>query len=287
MSTSLVWFITGASSGLGKGIAQDALSRGHRVIAAARTPSKAQDLKEAGAALITFDVTDELDTLKAAVQEAHKIYGRIDILINSAGYIFEGAIEEANPKETFDQFNTNVFGALNTTRAVLPYMRAQKSGTIALFGSVGSWRNGPAGALYCATKAAVSSLAEGLRPEVAPFGIDVTVIEPGYFRSGFLNPGARIQSAVRMEEYDQTAVGEVRAFLDQTNNNQPGDVEKGCKVMVDMLSRAGVWEGKEIPVRLVLGSDCQAGIRNKLQQTLELLDEQKEISFSTDYPKGE
>jgi NAD(P)-dependent dehydrogenase (short-subunit alcohol dehydrogenase family) len=185
-----------------------------------------------------------------------------------------------------DQFNTNVFGALNVSRAVLPFMRAQRSGVIALFGSLGSWRGGPAFGLYAATKWACSGLAESLRPEVAPFGIDACVIEPGYFRSGFLNPGARIRSLQRIQEYEDSAAGQVRKLLDKTDNLQPGDVSKGAAVIVDVLSRTGIAEGKEIPVRLVLGSDCQTVIRGKLEETAKLLDEWKDVSYSTDYPKG-
>lgn len=164
-------------------------------------------------------------------------------------------------------------------------MRAQHSGSIAFFGSVGSWRGGPAAGLYCATKWACSAVAESLKPEVAPFGIDVSVIEPGYFRSGFLNPGARVFSQVRMKVYDESAVGDIRRILDNTDNNQPGDVKKGAEVIVDVFSKTGVAEGKDIPVRLVLGSDCQAGIRGKLEETRILLDEWKGVSESTDYPK--
>jgi NAD(P)-dependent dehydrogenase (short-subunit alcohol dehydrogenase family) len=133
-----------------------------------------------------------------------------------------------SPKETFDLFNTNVLGILNATRAVLPY--------IALFGSVGSWRGGPAAGIYCATKWAVSGLAESLRAEVAPFGIGVCVVEPGYFRTGFLNAGARVFTEQRIKDYDESAVGQVREFLNKADNNQPGNLELGVKVIVDVFS---------------------------------------------------
>lgn len=185
-------------------------------------------------------------------------------------------------QETYDQFNVNVFGVVNLTRAVLPHMRHQKSGTIAHFGSLGSWRGGPAAGIYCATKWAITGFTESLREEVAPFNIEVVSIEPGYFRSGFLNPGARFSTKERIKDYDDTAVGAVRAALEKTDNNQPGNVELGCKVCVDVLT-----SGKPVPIRLVLGSDAQAVIRKKCEETLALLDEQKEMSCSTDYPKGQ
>ncbi|EPE33312.1 NAD(P)-binding Rossmann-fold containing protein [Glarea lozoyensis ATCC 20868] len=280
-----VWFITAASSGFGKEIALNALKKGDRVIATGRSLSKLAEVKEAGAKTYALDVTSDLNTIKKIVAEAHAKYGRLDILVNSAGYILEAAIEEASPKESFDVFNTNVFGTLNVTRAVLPYMRTQRSGVIALFGSLGSWTGGPAFGLYAGTKWACSGLAESLKPEVAPFGIDVTVIEPGYFRSGFLNPGARILSAERIQEYEESAVGYVRGMLQETDGKQPGDVKKGCDVIVDVLTKRGVAEGREIPLRLVLGTDCQAAIREKLESTAKLLDDWQEIGASTDYPK--
>lgn len=163
-------------------------------------------------------------------------------------------------------------------------MRQQRSGQVALFGSVGSWHGGPAAGLYCATKWAVSGLVESLRPEVAPFGIGVCVIEPGYFRTGFLNAGARVKTEQRIKDYDESAVGEVRAFLDQADNNQPGKLELGVKVIVDVFSLTTV---EEVPLRLVLGSDARAAIKEKCESTLEYLEREKGVIDGTDYPKGE
>lgn len=181
-------------------------------------------------------------------------------------------------------FNTNVLGLLNATRTVLPYMRQQRSGTIALFGSIGSWHGSPASGMYCATKWAVSALAETMRAELAAFNVSVCAIEPGYFRTGFLNSGARVQTQQRIEDYDKTTVGEVRAMLDRYDNKQLGDLNKGAKVIVDVLSLTGV---KEVPMRLVLGSDARKGIEEKCNGTLKLLNEYRDITDSTDYPDGE
>jgi NAD(P)-dependent dehydrogenase (short-subunit alcohol dehydrogenase family) len=195
----------------------------------------------------------------------------------------DGTNHICSPEESYDQFNTNVFGMMNVSRAVLPYMRAQKSGVIANFGSLGSWHGGAAYALYAGTKWACSGISESMRQELAPLGITVTVIEPGYFRTGFLNPGAQIKSKQVIEDYDKTVVGDTKRLLEKVDNNQPGDAEKGSKVIVDVLTKTGVGEGKEIPIRLVLGSDCQNSIREKLDETKTLLDEWKDISNSTDY----
>jgi NAD(P)-dependent dehydrogenase (short-subunit alcohol dehydrogenase family) len=172
---------------------------------------------------------------------------------------------------------------MNVSRAVLPYMRSQKSGVIANFGSLGSWRGGASFALYAGTKWACSGISESMRAELAPLGITVTVIEPGYFRTGFLNPGAQIRGENVIADYEETLAGEVRKTLTQVDNNQPGDVEKGSNVIVDVLTKTGAAEGRDIPLRLVIGSDCQKAIRQKLDDTKTLLDEWKDISYSTDY----
>ena len=174
----------------------------------------------------------------------------------------------------------NVFGILNVTRAVLPYMRAQKSGVIAHFGSVGSWGGAPAGGIYNSTKWAISGVTEALYAELAPFGIHAVIVEPGYFRTGFLNPGARLFTEARMDEYEATAVGQVRRMFEERNNKQAGDVEKGCRVIFEVLTKNG---GKEIPMRLVLGSDAYETIGTKCDNTKALLEEWKDVITSTDH----
>jgi NAD(P)-dependent dehydrogenase (short-subunit alcohol dehydrogenase family) len=193
-------------------------------------------------------------------------------------------LTSVRPQEDYDAFNTNVFGMLNVSKAFLPYLRATPGEkTISNFGSIGSWVGGPGYGLYSGTKWAVSGISEGMRAELAPFDIKVTVVEPGYFRTGFLNAGAQISSKKRIPEYDATIVGQVRKTLDATDNNQPGDVLKGSKVLVDILTRSGVAEGKDVPVRVALGSDSPPYIRNKLRATEELLSEWDAITTNTDH----
>lgn len=201
---------------------------------------------------------------------------------------FEGfkgfALTRCRTKEDFDQFNTNVFGMLNVSKAFLPYLRATSGHrTISNFGSIGSWRGGAGFGLYAGTKWACSGISESMHSELAPLGIAVTVIEPGYFRTGFLNAGAQIKSERKIKEYDETAVGQVRSRLDQVNNNQPGDVVKGARVIVDILTKSGAAEGKDVPMRVVLGSDCSIGVRQKIEETVTLLDEWDHITTKTDH----
>ncbi|KAH7120702.1 hypothetical protein EDB81DRAFT_873057 [Dactylonectria macrodidyma] len=284
-----VWFITAASSGFGHEIALIALKRGHKVVATARKTSRIQDLAEAGADTMAFDVTSPLSDIEALAKEIFTKYGRVDYLINAAGFILAGAVEEATPEQMYNQFNTNVFGTINTIKAFLPGMRAQPKGsngsraTIVTFGSIGSWRGGAGFPAYAMTKSCMSSLAESLKEELAPFDIDATVVEPGYFRTNFLNPDVKVMTPV-LDAYDEhTPTGQVRKALERTDGNQLGDVKKGCAVIVDVLTRTGVAEGKQFPVRILLGSDCDAFIRSECSDTIKILDEWKEVTLSTDH----
>ncbi|KAM0251449.1 hypothetical protein ACHAQJ_008201 [Trichoderma viride] len=293
MAVTPVWFITAASSGFGQAIALSALRRGHTVIATARSTSRIQDLAAAGAHTLAFDVTSPPSTIEGVAKDVFAKHGRIDYLINAAGFILEGSIEEASPEEVYASFNTNVFGAMNTIRAFLPYMRAQPladngvRGVVATFGSLGSWRGAAGGGVYAMTKWACSALAESLALELEPFKIKATVVEPGYFRTGFLNPGVRVSSKARIDAYEDenTPTGQTRRRLAKTDGNQLGDVKKGAEVIVDVLSGTGVASGKELPVRVVLGSDTEQVIRDKFENTTKILDEWNEVLRSTDSPK--
>ena len=173
---------------------------------------------------------------------------------------------------------------LNVSKAFLPYLRATPGEkAIANFGSIASWRGGAGFSLYNGSKWACSGISEGMRLELAPFNIKVTVVEPGYFRTGFLNPTARISSEKRIKAYDESVVGQIRDTLTKVDNNQPGDVVKGAKVLVDILTRSGAAEGKEIPVRVALGSDSPPTIRQKMGQTEALLKEWDGIATNTDH----
>lgn len=286
MSTQTpVWFITAASSGFGHHIALEALSRGHRVIASARSTSRIADLASAGASTVALDVTSPLPQIQSVAKHAASIHGSITHLVNAAGYILVGAVEETSPAEDLAAFQTNVFGTLNVSKAFLPYLRAAASSglhcAIANFGSIGSWRGGAAYGLYAGTKWAISGISESMRAELAPLGIAVTVVEPGYFRTGFLNQGAQVSSETRLECYDSTVVGQTRKALDQTDNNQPGDVVKGCKVIVDILLMEGQAEGREVPVRIPLGLDADEVIGGKCRETLGLLEEWRDVVTKT------
>lgn len=179
---------------------------------------------------------------------------------------------------------------MNVTRNALHHMRPQglhgTGSVIATFGSIASWEGGPAYSYYAATKWAVSGFTESLRDEVAPFGIAAIVVEPGYFRTGFLNPGGgnRLLTARAMrDEYRDTPVEAVRRALSAVDNNQLGDVVKGARVVVDVLTRTGVAAGRDVPVRLPLGTDGVGHISDKLRRTEKLLEEWRDVAITTDH----
>ncbi|KAK4231789.1 putative oxidoreductase YusZ [Podospora fimiseda] len=289
-----IWLITGASSGFGHAIAQEALCRGHRVIATARSHTKLSSLKSLGASILSLDVTSSEADLAAIIQEAASIYGGITHVANCAGYILEGAVEETSQKEVQDVFNTNVFGTVNIARAIIPYLRdaaAQGDGckpALATFGSLGSWWSGAAVSLYCSTKFAVTGLTEGLYEELKPFGINVCCVEPGYTRTGFLSTNQdggdhRIKTAKQLNVYQNTVAGSTRDAMNAYNGQQPGDVSRCATAIVDVLTGEGMAKGKgEVPMRLVLGSDCLEAVRTKCETTLKLVKEWEGVAAFAD-----
>lgn len=286
-----VWFITGASSGFGREMAQLALQRGHTVVATARSASRVQDLAALGADPMSFDVTSPLESIRATAKAVIEKHGRVDYLINAAGFLLEGAVEEASPEEVYQSFNVNVFGVMNTVKAFLPYLRAQSPGTnskratIVTFGSLASWEAGPSYAVYAMTKTSASMLAESLRLELSTLDIQATVIEPGYFRTAFLNDGVVNSTKERIDVYEdpKSPAGMLRNALTAVNNHQLGDPVKGARVAVDILTQMGVGAGKEVPVRIVLGPDCDAAIKKKITETTAILDEWQDVINSTNH----
>ncbi|KAJ7598456.1 short chain dehydrogenase [Mycena floridula] len=272
-------------TGLGRLLAEVALARGDKVIATARARSLSQieDLKSKGADILQLDVTAPLDTLKDVAKAAVAIHGRVDILVNNAGYMLVGAIEEKHmPEETFDQFNMNVFGALNVARAFLPHMRERHSGTILWMGSIGGWGSLAAGGMYVATKWALRGLAMSLDDEIAPLGLGSCCIDFGYFRTSFLTADHRKPYVARISDYTETTE-RIKAILQSVNNKQPGDPQKGVQVIVDLAHGTGLFEGKEMPRWFMLGSDGYSTAKKYCEDSLGNLEEWKDVSISTDF----
>ncbi|KAJ6544483.1 short-chain oxidoreductase [Mycena capillaripes] len=282
MSSKLVWLITGTSAGLGRDLALAALRRGDHVIATARSVTKLTDLNDKGADVLELDVTAPLDQLHAVAKKAAAIHGRIDVVVNNAGYILVGAVEESTPEETLQQFNTNVFGALNVTRAILPYMRAKKSGTVVFMGSVGGWHGLVNAGLYCATKYTLRGISESLHLEIAPLGLRSTCIDFGYFRTTFLDPAHRAPYIPRIEDYNEITKKSNDALL-AYDGKQPGDPAKGVEVVIDIVRGEGLAAGKAFPTSVALGSDCYKVIKAEAEAVLARLEEWRPLSESTDF----
>ena len=277
--TKKVWFITGASRGIGAEIAAAALAAGDEVVATARDPGRIRERLGASESLlpVALDVTDER-SVAAAVAAAIARFGRIDVLVNNAGYGLIGAVEESSAEDVRRLYETNVFGLLAVTRAVLPTLRQQRSGHILNLSSVGGYRSGAGFGVYCSTKFAVEGLSEALHAELAPLGIAVTIVEPGYFRTEFLEAQSVVETDASIPDYAETA-GKVRAMAKSVSLQQPGDPLRLARVVVE-LSRA-----QQPPLRLPLGSDCVATLEAKNAFVAGELDAWRAVAISTDFPR--
>jgi NAD(P)-dependent dehydrogenase (short-subunit alcohol dehydrogenase family) len=272
------WFITGASSGFGKEFVYAILARGDKVIATARNPAK---LEKTDAHNMKLDVTAPPSEIQKFAEEAVAVYGRIDVVINSAGYFQMGTVEETTPEQTMTQFNTNVFGTMNVTRAFLPYLRRQRSGTIVNFGSVGGWRGFPLCALYSASKFAVAGFTLALKPELEPFGIEVTVVEPGYFATSFLEPQHVLPTTGgHIDDYAEFRENMFNRF-NQTSGKQPGDPVKGVQRVIEAVTHSGYADGKKLPGRLILGRDAYGFVGQAMKQWEEDRQDWKDWTFDS------
>jgi NAD(P)-dependent dehydrogenase (short-subunit alcohol dehydrogenase family) len=274
-----VLFVTGASRGFGELIVERALARGHSVVATARNPraviERFGELPEL--LTVSLDVTDEAQA-HAATMAAIERFGRIDVLVNNAGYGLLGAVEEASGKEVEAVYRTNVFGLLAVTRAVLPYMRRRRSGRIINLSSIGGYVGHAGFGVYCSTKFAVEGLTESLALELQPLGIYATVVEPGAFRTDFLDAKSLVVSPRTIADYSETS-GAMRTFAADVNHAQPGDPAKLADTLIDFI------DVPNPPVRLPLGSDTVAAIEGKNAQTAELLNRWRSVSVSTDFTR--
>ncbi|MDY0884832.1 oxidoreductase [Dongia soli] len=272
-----VWFITGASRGFGALITAEALAAGDAVVATARDP-KAIDKRfgeHPNLLAVQLDVTKE-DQAQAAVGAALKKFGRIDVLLNNAGYGLLGAVEESSASEVERLYATNVFGLLNVTRAVLPQMRRQRSGHVINISSIGGYSAYAGWGVYGSTKFAVEGITEALAMELAALGIKATVVEPGFFRTDFLDEQSLVKTAQVIEDYDET-VGTMRRIAADANHAQPGDPTKFAKGMIAMVSSANP------PLRMPFGSDTLQRIAQKNAQVDAEVAEWRDLAVSTDF----
>jgi NAD(P)-dependent dehydrogenase (short-subunit alcohol dehydrogenase family) len=270
------WFITGATRGFGALIMDAVLASGDAVVATARDPSSIAD--HSRSLKLLLDVTNEEQARSAAARAIEK-FGRIDVLVNNAGYGLLGAVEEASALEVERVFSTNVFGLLNVTRAVLPHMRERRSGHVINMSSIGGYASYPGWGIYCATKFALEGISEAMSIELAPLGIHATVVEPGYFRTDFLSERSLSSTAARIHDYADT-VGKMRTFAAAVNNQQPGDPRRLAQAIVQLAATP------RPPTRLALGSDTVARIEEKHRDVERELAQWRTVSLSTDFQEG-
>jgi NAD(P)-dependent dehydrogenase (short-subunit alcohol dehydrogenase family) len=277
INDSPVWFITGCSTGFGREFARAALARGFRVIATAREVRKIDDViagHEERARALTLDVTNPKQ-IENAVGEAERAFGRIDVLVNNAGYGYMAAVEEGEEKDIRAVFETNFFGLAAMIRAVLPGMRARRHGSIVNIASVGGIVGFPGSGYYAATKFAVEGLSESLAQEVAPLGIRVLLVEPGPFRTDWAGRSLR-QSPKFIADYEQTA-GRQRRAVAGYSGQQPGDPVRAAEAVIRVM------QSPTPPAHLVLGRDGVESAERHLRSMLNDIDRWRKTSLSADF----
>jgi len=276
---SRVWFITGCSTGFGRELAKAVLTRGERVVATARKVEEVQDFEESGPELaraVRLDVTDP-EEVSGAVDAALDAFGRIDVLVNNAGYGSMGGVEEISDEEIRRQFEVNVFGVLNITRAVLPHMRERRQGHIINISSVGGFVGVPGFGIYNGTKFAVEGISEALALETEPLGIHITIVEPGAFRTDWA--GRSLAPPPAIDDYRET-VGQTREYISNENGNQQGNPRLAAEAMISAV------EADEPPLRLPLGDDALGMIREKLDSVKRETDTWETTIVETSFEHG-
>lgn len=274
-NTDKVWLITGSSTGLGRALAQAVLERGYHLVATARQPEQLKELNDRypdRVTTIALDVTNA-QSIQQAIEAALNAYNRIDVLVNNAGYGTVGAIEEVNDDDIRRQFDTNLFGAINVTRAVLPTLREQRSGHILNISSANGISAFAGVGIYSATKFALEAISEALAQEVKPLGIKVTIIEPGSSRTNFSSRALSTLSH-QINDYAQTS-GKIVQRLQERDGKQPNDPAKAAAAMIQVV------ESDDPPLRLALGEDSVNLITQKLESMKAELEAWKDVSMNT------
>ena len=277
--TSPVWFITGCSSGFGRELTKLVLARGWRAVVTARDKTRIADLTrgaENRALTLDLDITDATQ-ISAAVQSAEAHFGRIDVLVNNAGYGYQAAIEEGDDAEVRAQFEANVFGLFAMTRAVLPGMRIRRKGHVLNITSVAGFIGFPGSGYYAASKHAVEGWSDALADEGKPLGIKVTCIAPGPFRTSWAGESLK-QTPNQIADYASTAGTRMKGTADGSGS-QTGDPVRAAQAMIE------VTESENPPRHLVLGAWGIDAVSNKLKATLAEVEAWRDVGIATDFPK--
>ena len=272
-----VWFITGSNSGFGLSLTKAVLAKGDKVIATTRHPEEIKDLVKQypnTVKAVTLDIT-KADEISNAIDTAISTFGRVDVLVNNAGFGTLGAVEEIEDEQVRYQFEVNCFGTLNLTKAMLPHFRQRNSGHILNVSSVGGFTSFPGTGIYSATKFAIEGYSEALAKEIAPLGIKLTLVEPGAFRTEFAGDSLATPDN-QIDDYEETAHKFVK-MQSQSSGEQPGDPDKAAQAMIKAV------ESDNPPMRLVLGEDALEATRKKIKSFQQELEEWEEITLSTSF----
>jgi NAD(P)-dependent dehydrogenase (short-subunit alcohol dehydrogenase family) len=272
-----VWFITGAGRGMGVDFAKAALAAGYQVVATGRNTDKvAKALGDHENLLIVkLDITDPLDA-ETAVKLAVDRFGRIDVLVNNAGSFYGGFFEELTPQQIERQITTNLYGPMNVTRAVLPFMRKVRSGHIISISSLAGLAGFEYNAAYCASKFGLEGFMESLHHDVAPFGIKTTIVEPGFFRTKFLELESKFLAEASIDDYAERNA-QYHAFWEEKNGKQEGDPTKLAKALITIVNQ------EEPPSRWIAGADALAGAEQKVAELQHQINAYRDLSTSLAY----
>jgi len=281
LNNAKVWLITGASSGFGKRLAIAVLARGERVIATARSLEKLESFKSSENTdrlrILRLDVTEGEEKIKVQIAQAAAFWGRIDVLVNNAGYGLPGLMEEGGSKLLRQQFETNVFGVLDVSTATLPYLRQSTAGCLVVIGSRSAWKAElPGLGVYAASKAAVHAITENFMSELAPFNIKVLLVQPGSFRTEGIY-GQQYFTANPLPVYDALRSASQTRFA-SVAGTENGDPNKAVEVIVDVVNGEGVAKGRPWPGYLVLGEDAEFDVKTKCTKVLTVLDEWVDVA---------
>lgn len=276
MKNTKVWYITGASKGMGLSVTKQLLEKGHNVAATSRSIASFDQLKEFGDRFLPLEVDLKSEkSIAASLKKAHQKFDKLDVVVNNAGYGLGGALEELTSDEITENFEVNFFAVVRVVQQSLPYLRKQRSGHIINISSIAGFAPGSGWSMYCAAKFAVSGLSEALANDLKPLGINVTNVLPGWFRTNFAHADSIAYNKNQIEDYDY--LRESQQKMNSMNGVQPGNPDKIADVFLELLNSPNP------AVNLFLGSDAYHRAQNKVQQINSEMNIWKDVSYSTDF----